>query len=247
MTGRSLSRKTVLQAIGDFLKKHIAHGGALRVVDAGEIIDIEHQYGDSTLPRHRPLHVLLENLQQSLAVGQRGQRIVIGEVAHARLALAQLVLRLFRPHQEFHALGEEHWIDAFRGEIRRARVVGTVDRIHVVEAGLHQDGYVSAFGKSAQGAAHVEPAHAGHHHVENDAVDGVQAKLLQGARPIRGEGNAKSRHFQCRPEQQACSGIVVDDEYASGHMRLVFKGVHWIACLHAASADFSRMSAVQNS
>ena len=69
---------------------------------------------------------------------------------------------------------------------------------------------------------------------------GCSAKLLQRARPIRREGHPKTRHFQRRPEQQARSGIVVDDEYAGGHIQLVFKGVHQVP---APSCGVSRFFA----
>jgi len=44
------------------------------IVDAGEVIDIEHQHGDAALTRRGPFHLLLEDLQQALPVRQRGER-----------------------------------------------------------------------------------------------------------------------------------------------------------------------------
>ena len=57
-------------------------------------------------------------------------------------------------------------------------VVGAVDRLHVVEAGLHQDRHVAAVRLRAQRAADIEPAHSRHHHIENHAVDRLRAELL---------------------------------------------------------------------
>ncbi len=168
----------------DLLQQHIAHRLSLRVVDAGEIVDVEHQHGEPALPRLGPRDLLLQYLQQPLAIRQRRQRVVVGEVAHARLALAQLILSLFGSHQEFDALREQHGVDALGGEIGGSRIVGAVDRLHVIEAGLHQYGHVTALRQCAQRAAHVETAHARHDHVENHAIR-TDAREIDRARPRR--------------------------------------------------------------
>src|SRR5580692_4224541 len=85
---------------------------SLGVVDAGEVVDGEHQHGEAALPGRRPRDLLLQYLQQALAVGQRGERIVVGQVADPRFALAQLVLGLLCPDQELDALSEQHRVDA---------------------------------------------------------------------------------------------------------------------------------------
>ena len=73
-----------LQAVGDVLQKGISHGLALGVVDSRKIIHIEHQYRDAALAGRRPRDVLLQHLQQSDAVGQRRERIVVRRHARAR-------------------------------------------------------------------------------------------------------------------------------------------------------------------
>jgi hypothetical protein len=40
----------VLQSIGDFLKHGIAGRRALRVVDAGEVVDVQHERRHAALP-----------------------------------------------------------------------------------------------------------------------------------------------------------------------------------------------------
>ena len=90
--------------------------------------------------RARPMSTCSSRICRSRCrLGKRGQRIVVGEVAHPRLARDKLVLGSLGAHQEFHPLREQHRVDALRGEIRGAGGVGALDRLHVVQAGLDQD------------------------------------------------------------------------------------------------------------
>ena len=53
--------QTVLQTGGDFLQHGIAGRRPLRVVDAGEVVDVQHQRRDAALPQHRPFDLVTSN------------------------------------------------------------------------------------------------------------------------------------------------------------------------------------------
>ncbi len=218
--------QAILQAMRDFLQQHVAHRLPLRVVDPRKIVDVEHQDGQAALARRGPCDLLFQYLQQALPIGQSGERVVVGEIAHARLTLSQLILSLFGSHQEFDALREQHGVDALGREVRGPRVVCAVDRLHVVEAGLHQYRHMTAIRQFAQCAAHVEAVHPRHDHVEHDAIHGLLAKSAQRSRAVGRRDDAKSRHFQCSPDQQPCAGIVVDDQHCRRNDGLIFGCIH---------------------
>ena len=218
--------QAILQTMSDFLQQHVAHCLSLCVVDSGKVVDIEHQHREAALSRQGPFDLLFQYLQQALAIGQSGERVVVGEVAHARLALPQLVLSLFGSHQEFDALREQHGVDALGGEIRGSRVVCAIDRLHVIETGLHQYRYVTALRHCTQGAAYIEAAHSRHDHVEHHAIRGMLAKSAERSRPVGRGDDAKTRHFQGGSGQQPCAGIVVHHQHGCRNVDLIFDCVH---------------------
>jgi hypothetical protein len=226
--GRLVLAQAVLQAPRNLRQQHIAHRLSLRVVDPGEIVDVEHQHGEAALPRRGPRDLLFQYLQQSLPIRQRSQRVVIGKVAHPRFAFAQLILCLLGAHQEFDPLGQQHRIDALGGKIRGSRVVGAIHRLHVIETGLHQYGHVAAFRECAQRPTHVKAVHAGHDHVEHHAVGGLLAELLQRRDPVDRCRYIEARHFQGGPDQQPCAGIIVDDQNRCRNDELVLECVHCV-------------------
>ncbi len=214
--------------MGDLFQEHVAHCLALRVVDAGEVVDIEHQNRKPALPRQGPRDLPLQYLQQAPPVGQSGERVVVGEIAHARLALAQLVLSLLGAHQEFDALRQQHGIDSLGREVGCARVVRAFHGLHVIEACLHQYRHVAALRQCTQCAAHLEAAHTRHDDIEHHAIRGMLAKLPERGLAIDRRDDAEARHFQRRADQQSGAGVVVDDQYRGQSDGLQFRCVHWV-------------------
>ena len=164
-------------------------------------------------------------LQQTLPVGQSGQRIVVRQVAHPRLALAQLVLGLLGPHQELDPLREQHRIDAFGGEIGGAGVVGAVAPTPC------RPGWSASI--SARGGSRAARASA--RHTSKPLMPGMTTSsttqsagsarnALQRAPAVGGGDDAKSRHLQCGAHQQPGAGIVVDDEHRRRMVDLNFGG-----------------------
>ena len=78
--------QTVLQSQGDLFQQRVARCRAVGIVDAREIVDVEHQHRHAAAAAPRPFDLLVEDLAQPLPVGQSGKRIVVSEVAHPRLA-----------------------------------------------------------------------------------------------------------------------------------------------------------------
>jgi hypothetical protein len=214
--------------MSNLLQQAVADRLALGVVDARKIIDIEHQNGDAALARRGPFHLLLQDLQQPLPVRQRGERIVVGEIADSRFALAQLILSLLGAHQELDALRQQHGIDSFGREVGGARIVGALYGLHVVETGLHQDWNMARTRQRPQCLADLEAVHARHDHVENHAVGGMQMKLAHRTLAVRCRGDVKARDLQRTAHEQSRAGIVVDHQHGGGEIILIVGLIHWI-------------------
>ncbi len=69
------------QPLGDRAQEAVAAGVAEAVVDLLEVVEIEHHHGDPAALAARLAHRLAQAVEQQRAVGQAGQRVVMGEMA----------------------------------------------------------------------------------------------------------------------------------------------------------------------
>ena len=217
----------VLEALRDVLQQHVAERVAEGVVDAREVVEVQHQDRDSALPRCHPADHLLDELREALAVRQTRERIVVGEIPHASFAGAQLVLRLLGAHQELDALGEQHWIHALRGEVRGPRGIRRIHGLHVVETGLHEDGQVTASGHRADRRTHRITGEPGHDDVEHHAIAGLGPALRQSRLAVRGRPDAKPDKLQCGSHEQKRRRIIVHHQHVRRHHEVGCFVAHW--------------------
>ena len=122
-----------------------------------------------------------------------------------------------------------------------ARFVCAVDRVHVVETGLHQHRHVTAFRRVPQRTADVVTVHARHDYVENDAIDGMRAKLAQRGGAVGRGGHLESRHIESGSHQQTGARIVVDDQYGDVQGGGGFLDVHRILSNVVATRALGRV------
>ena len=78
------------QALRHFLQQRVAHGVAERVVDGLEAVEVDEHHRGVLAVAVAERERLRQPVLQQAAVGQPGERVVVGEVLGARLRLLQL-------------------------------------------------------------------------------------------------------------------------------------------------------------
>ena len=156
------------------------------------------------------------------AVGGVDDQQQVGQgIEHGALAAFAFFELLHQPsaaHQVLHAMAEQVPVDGLREKVRRACLVGMVDRGHVVASRDHHDRQVGAARQRADQLARVVAVHRRHFHVHEHGIAGAGLDGRHGRGAIRRLGNHKAGTLERAAHQQARAGVVVDDEYVDGFL-----------------------------
>jgi hypothetical protein len=161
--------------------------------------------------------------------------------ALATFALLELLHETAAADQVLNAMAEQIPVDRLREEVRRADLVGLVDRGHVVAARHHHDGQMRAARARANRLAGVVTVHRRHLdvHEHGIALAGLDGGERGGA--VRGFGDRETRSFQRATHEQPRARIVVDDEDVDGFVA----GQRHQATLELSSASSSDSATVR--
>ena len=135
------------------------------------------------------------------------------------LALFELLHQPAAANQILHAVAQQVPVDGLREEVRRAGLVGLVDRGDVVAAGDHHDRQVRAARARADFLARLVAVHLRHLDVHEHGVAfaGFDGRHRGGS--VGRLGNQEATALERAAHEQARAGVVVDDQYVDGFWR----------------------------
>src|SRR5690606_7994163 len=107
-------------------------------------------------------------------------------------------------------------VDGLGDEVVGAAFAGLFDVAQFVEGGDHEDLDVAGGRVALELAADLEPAHAGHHDVQEDQVGVVSGNLLEGFDSVEGGDEPDRKAFEERLEQFDVLDVVIDDQDGRG-------------------------------
>jgi hypothetical protein len=224
------------QALADVPQQLVAHGVAQRVVDALEAVEVEEQHGQALLVARRVAEHAPQVLEEGVAVGEPGQRVVHREV----------VLALPRRGQ----VGEDAVaLDRVAHRARHERALG--DALHQVVLGAEAQRAHGQLlvglrrerddrhrgGGDARARERFEPLPLLEREVEQRRVERLVAKPAQAvfhaARLRDLEAPALVRRRQQLAHRQRVGGVVLDEEDAHGRRlgrldRAGHEGLRWV-------------------
>ena len=200
-----------LSAIADQYRQSMAQPRQVVVVNDG----LEHLHRERSARIRHP-----EQRKANLGAGHKVRHMIplpdaqacdaLGACQHGAVAL-ELLASARRAQQVAGPLGQQHPLRRLHEEVGGARLVCLGHRLLVVQSGEHEDGYLHAAGQPAQCRTGCETVHAGHHCIEQYAVD-AGGELFDGFRSAGGLDDAEAVLGKDRRSQQAGDRVVVHQQ-----------------------------------
>lgn len=121
-------------------------------------------------------------------------------------------------------------MDRFVDEVGGPMFVSQRDGVRIVQAGHDQDGNAFAARQRPDARAGEIPVHLRHHDVKHDEIRSQFLEDGQRLLTAGGFGHDHAGRFEGSTDEQACSGVVVDDENdrtALTHSRMCDRHLWW--------------------